>query len=115
MVDIQSATAALTTATPSSMAAASLVPVPATVTSVPQNLASLERSIQISAMPSGISAANEITLITALGNISINLTAQISATERQVFLQQLLAIIEAQKPITLSLQPGTPPTQAATR
>lgn len=70
-------------------------------------------SIQTNATPVSLSAANELTLITALGNITVTLAVQMSAVERQNLLQQLMNLIQAQKPLTLSLQAGSPPTQGA--
>jgi hypothetical protein len=112
MVDIP-----LAPPTPSSstMAASASAPgqtvVQVAVTNVPAALENLARSIQTNATPVLVSNANSLTLATALGSITVSLAQQLSGAEKQNLLQQLMAFVQVQRPLTLTLQPGSPPTQ----
>jgi hypothetical protein len=78
---------------------------------IPNTLQSLDHSIQISATPAQILDNGVLVLSTSLGRLSV-LLDQLSKDIPQKVLQQLLAIVDAQRPLTVTIQPGSPPTQA---
>lgn len=112
MVDIQLASPAPTSATsPATTAAAAMPAVAVAVTTVPAALQDLTRTIQTLATPATAPTGNTITLITALGDITVNFAQQLSTTEKQSLTQQLMNLVQTERPLTLTLQPGSPPTQ----
>ena len=114
MVTLQlaSMTPPSSTATPST-AASGLISVPITVTDIPAALENLTRMIQTQANPVAISESNTLTLATALGNITVTVSPQLSAAEKQSLTQQLFDLVQTQRPVTLTVQPGSPPTQGS--
>ncbi len=100
-------TAATTAGTPG------LVAVQVSVTNVPTELQNLTRTIQANATPLIVSDANNLTLATILGNITVALSQQLGVAEKQSLTQQLISLMQVQRSLTLTLQPGSPPTQGA--
>lgn len=112
MVDIPSATTALTSTVGAASPGTGLTAVQVAIQDISQALADLGRSIQTNATPVAYTGGNELTLMTALGSVTVNLAQQISVAERQILLQVLMNLSQAQKPLTLALPAGSPPTQA---
>ncbi len=112
MVNIQlasptppSSTAATTTV------ASNPIMVQVTVTDVPATLDNLLRAIQTNALPMGTLEGNNLQLSTALGNVTVALAQKLALTEKQSLTQQLINLMQTSRPLTLTLQPGSPPTQ----
>ena len=102
-----SSTAATTAASPG------LVAVQVSVTNVPAALGNLTRTIQAHATPLIVTDASNLTLATILGNITVALSQQLGVAEKQTLTQQLITMMQVQRSLTLTLQPGSPPTQGA--
>jgi len=116
MVDIQSTqpptAATLSSSTPAAPTSTTgLTPIQVTIANVSQALEDLTRAIQTGATPIAPPDGNSLTLATALGNITISLP-QLTASEQQTLIQQLTLFAQTQRPLTLAMQPGSPPTQA---
>lgn len=94
-------------------AQASVTPVPTTVASLPDKIESLLRQIQVTGTLAEAPdvTTGTITLMTILGKLSVVLPA-LTEKQQDKMLQQLAAMFQNQKPITVVVQPGTPPTQA---
>ncbi|MFA5040229.1 MAG: hypothetical protein WC464_01170 [Bdellovibrionales bacterium] len=97
------------TATPAS----EIVAVQVSVTTVPPSLKELARIIQTNATPVAIADANNLTFSTTLGSITVALSQQLGTAEKQNLTQQLISLLQAQRTVTLTLQPGSPPTHGA--
>ncbi len=98
---------------PAAATTPALTAIQVAVTDVSQALADLTRSIQTNATPVAVSDGGaNITLTTSLGNITVTLAQQLGAAEKQNLTQQLMNLVQTQKPLTLTIQPGSPPTQA---
>jgi hypothetical protein len=110
MADILSAVTASNSATGGSAPVLTVIQV--AIADLSQALASLNRSIQTSATVTAPPVGNTLTLSTALGDITVALPQQLNAAEQQSLLQQLAALAQAQRPLTIGLQAGSPPTQA---
>jgi hypothetical protein len=115
MVDIHSANSSAATGTsspPTTQASTpALTALQVVVVDISQALQNLTRTIQTGATPIALPNNNSLTLATALGNITITLP-QLAVAEQQALLSQLIGFIQTQRSLTLSLQPGSPPTQA---
>ncbi|MDR3450514.1 MAG: hypothetical protein P4M15_12360 [Alphaproteobacteria bacterium] len=114
-MDIPTATTpATTTATPA--AAPALTAIQVAIADLTQALENLTRSIQVNAVPADppltttAQGTTQLTLLTQSGDITVTLP-QLSATEQQTLLQTLQTLIQTQRPLTLTIQPGSPPTQ----
>jgi len=105
------------TPSPSTAATAAASPgiiaVQVAVTNVPLALQDLTRTIQANATPLIVADANNLTLATILGNITVALSQQLGVAEKQTLTQQLISLMQVQRSLTLTLQPGSPPTQGA--
>jgi hypothetical protein len=112
MVDVMPTPAALPSSTASIAPSTSgFTAVPITVSTVAQGLSDITHIIQTNAVVVATTSANAVTLSTSLGNITVLLAQQASVGERQNLTQQLLNLLQTQRPLTLTLQPGSPPTQ----
>jgi hypothetical protein len=98
-------------ATSSSGSAGSVTPIEASIGSAPEKVQQLTRPIQVSGLLTQPPTADQITLNTALGSLTIVLP-QLAQDQMQKIEQQLLALFQSQKPLTVMLQPGNPPSQA---
>ena len=106
MVDIQSATTNLASAASSSNTASTgLSAVQVAITDISQALADITHSIQTNATPIDYSGGSSLTLATALGNITVDLSQIASTAEQQNLAALLAALSDSQKSLTLSLQP----------
>ncbi|HEU0117980.1 MAG TPA: hypothetical protein VFR09_05045, partial [Alphaproteobacteria bacterium] len=119
MVDIPSTTTPPPQAQqtqPSQGQSATPTPVPATVTDLPDKIQQLLRQIQVPATVSDVSNdGSTITIESMIGDMTLNLQIDTSAKMQQVtqqLTQQLMNLIDTQKPVTVVVQPGSPPTQA---
>jgi hypothetical protein len=99
------------TASASSPLPAGMVAIQVSVVDLSQALQDITRAIQTSATALTVPMNGNLTLATALGNITVVLP-QLSIAEQQVLLDQLVTLVQTQKPLTLALQPGNPPSQA---
>ncbi|MFY9288569.1 MAG: hypothetical protein WAO98_08730 [Alphaproteobacteria bacterium] len=108
MVDIPS-TPAPTPITPP-VAVPTVTPVEGSVASLPDKIQQLLRQIQVSGTITKVDG-NEITLNSVIGKLTI-LLPQLVEIKQQQLTQQLIALLDTQKPITVVVQPGNPPTQA---
>jgi hypothetical protein len=84
--------------------------VPATTTNVPDKIQNLAQQIQVNATVTQVNNGT-VTVNTALGTLTLSIQQTASQTQQQVT-EQLLAALQSQKPITVVIQPGSPPTQA---
>lgn len=91
--------------------AGSVTPIEAGVGSAPDRIQQLTRQIQVSGLLTQPPSGDAITLNTALGTLTIVLP-QLAQEQMQKLDQQLLAMFQNQKPLTVVLQPGNPPAQA---
>ncbi len=105
-------TAALSTAAPTT-GTSGLTAVPIAVTTIPAALENLMRVIQTNATPVALSEGNTLTLATALGNITVTVSSQLGAAEKQSLTQELIDLVQTQRPVTLTVHPGSPPTQGS--
>ncbi len=91
--------------------ASSAITVQVTVTNVPAALENLMRMIQTNALPMGTIEGNNLQLSTAMGSLTVALAQNLAFAEKQTLTQQLINLSQAGRPLTLTLQPGAPPTQ----
>jgi len=89
----------------------------AAITAISTMLEDIQHSIQTNAVPTSLTPSGDLALTTSLGTLTINVaTQQLTQTEKQTLTQTLMDMIQAQKPLTLtvlpSTVPGQPPTQA---
>jgi hypothetical protein len=111
MPDIPSIPPALTAATAAaSSASPALTALQVKIADISQALQNLTHTVQLNATPTASPDSNMLTLSTAFGNVTVSLV-QVGVVEQQNLLQQLLNINTGQKQLTLSVQPGSPPTQ----
>ncbi|MDD4617155.1 MAG: hypothetical protein PHW76_08620 [Alphaproteobacteria bacterium] len=96
------------TAAPSVAGGATTVQV--SITTLPSALDELLRALQITATPVATSEST-LVLTTELGNVTVSIAQQLGPAEKQSLMQQLISFVRIQKPLTLTLQPGSPPTQ----
>lgn len=112
MVDIPPATSASSSSSSAPAApAGNVTAVEASVSALPEKIQQLLRQVQVSGTIAQPPDANSITLNTMLGNITLQLP-QLVNTQKQLLLQQLLNLFQSQRPITVVVTPGNPPTQA---
>ncbi len=111
MVDIPPTAAVAPPVPPPVAATNNVTPVEATVSNVPDKIQQLVRQIQVNATISQLPGDGTITLNSIIGSLTI-LLPQLVDAQQQKLLQQLLTFLQNQKPITLVIQPGNPPTQA---
>ncbi len=112
MVNIQFATPTPPSSnTAAAPMASNLVTVQVTVTNVPAALENLSRTIQTNALPMGTLEGNSLQLSTAMGSLTVTLAQNLAFLEKQNLTQQLINLSQAGRPLTLTLQPGSPPTQ----
>ena len=90
--------------------AAPVTPVEASVSSLPDKIAQLLRQIQVSGTIASPPDTGTLILATAVGEISLILP-QLAQDEQQKLLQILNAMFQSQKPLTVVVQPGDPPSQ----
>ncbi|MDR3425086.1 MAG: hypothetical protein P4M13_08480 [Alphaproteobacteria bacterium] len=91
--------------------ASGLSAVQVAITNVPSVLEDLNRIIQTNATVTATPSVAEVMLATVLGNVTVSFAQQLSVVEKQNLMQQLITLLQTQKPLTLTLQPGSPPTQ----
>jgi len=82
-----------------------------TVNSVPDKIQQLARQIEVSGMLAGAPAGNTITLNTLIGPLVLVLPQLVQAQQEKL-LQQLMGLFQNQRPLTVVMQPGNPPSQA---
>jgi hypothetical protein len=110
MADIQLASTPQI-ATTATAAATNIVAIQVAVANLSQALQDITHSIQTNATPIAPPTGNVLALITALGNVTVTLP-NLSASEQQNLIQQLTTLAQSQRPLTLALQPGSPPSSA---
>ncbi|HUY69365.1 MAG TPA: hypothetical protein VMV79_08700, partial [Alphaproteobacteria bacterium] len=112
MADIPPASAP-SSATPSAPAAPAggVTAVGAVVNSTPDKIQNLERQIQVSGLIAAAPDAGTVTVNTAIGPLTL-LLPHLAQAQQDKLLQQLLAMFQGQKPVTVLVEPGNPPAQA---
>ena len=78
----------------------------------PATLAVLTRQIELNALLASAPTSTTIDLATSAGSVVLALP-QLAALEQDKLQQQLLSIFESQKPVTVFIQAGNPPSQAS--
>jgi hypothetical protein len=114
MVDIKPTNAATPTGSisvSSNATVASVTPVNAIVANAPSQIQQLLRQIQLTGTLSAPPSATTITLSTALGDVTLSLP-QLTADMQQKIVQQLIALFQNQRSLSVILQPGNPLQQA---
>ncbi len=111
MVDVPITTAVTAAAVAPLTAVAVAPPVEAAVVSVPDKIQQLLQQIQVNATIAQMPADNTAILNSILGPITV-LLPQLATVEQQKLVQQLTTLLQNQRPLTLVVQPGNPPTQA---
>ena len=91
--------------------ASSVTPVPAVVASLPDIIQNLSRHIEVTGTIAQMPDTTALVLNTALGNLTLMLPKLVEAKQDQM-LQQLITIFQDHKPLTIAIQPGTPPNNA---
>src|SRR6201986_2851128 len=81
------------------------------VNSVPDKIAQLSRQIEVSGTLADMPANNSVTLNTVIGPLILMLP-QLAQAQQDKLLQQLVSLFQNQKPLTVVMQPGNPPSQA---
>ncbi len=81
------------------------------VTGLPAALENLTHTIQTNAVLTSITEVNSLSLTTVLGLVSVTFAQNFSAVEKSNLLQHLVSLMQSQRPLTLTVQPGSPPTQ----
>jgi hypothetical protein len=110
MPDIPPASA--TSASASAVApSANNIVIETTVNSVPDKIQALARQIEVSGTLAQPPAGNTITLNTMIGPINL-LLPQLAQIQQEKLLQQLNTLFQNQRPLTIVMQPGNPPSQA---
>lgn len=90
----------------------SITPVNVTLGNVPDKIQQLLRVLQLNATVAQLPEdGSTITLNTALGSLTLQLP-QLVGLDEQKLLQSLAAYVQNQRPLTILIQPGNPPTQA---
>lgn len=90
---------------------ANVAPVAVIPTAVPQQLLNLFRQMEVTGTIALPPDSQTVTLTTAQGNLTLTLPQQANAQQEKIQ-QQLIALFQTQRPVTVILQPGSPPTQA---
>ncbi|MDE2029439.1 MAG: hypothetical protein KGI97_02630 [Alphaproteobacteria bacterium] len=104
MADIQSATASILPSAASANASPNLSALTVAVQSLSQTLQDLTHAIQTNAIPNAMPQNGTLTLTTALGDITVTLP-KLAQDVQQNLLKQLMALVQAGRPLVLSLQP----------
>ena len=81
------------------------------VNNVPDKIAQLSRQIEVSGTLAELPAGNSVTLNTVIGPLTL-LLPQLAQAQQDKLLQQLITLFQNQRPLTVVLQPGNPPSQA---
>lgn len=92
-------------------ASAGVTPIEGSLNVVPEKIQQLTRQIQVGGTIAQTPDAGQVTINTVLGQLTVTLPA-LTQDQQQKLEQQLLALFQSQKPLTLVVQPGDPPTQA---
>jgi hypothetical protein len=92
-------------------AAGSVSVIETVVNNTPDKLQQLSRQIQVSGLLAAPPNNGSITLNTLIGPLTIMLP-QLAQTQQDKLTQQLVAMFEGQRPLTVMVEPGNPPTQA---
>jgi hypothetical protein len=109
MVNIPSATATPpSSANPS--ATPNLTPVAAAPASLPDRLQQILQQVQLTGTIAEPPNGATVTLNTVLGALTL-LLPQLTEEKQNQLLQQLMNLFQSQKPVTVTVQPGNPPTQ----
>ena len=82
-----------------------------TVNNVPDKIQALARQIEVTGTLAQSPAGNSVTLNTVIGPLTL-LLPQMAQAQQDKLLQQLITLFQNQKPLTVVLQPGNPPSQA---
>ncbi|MGE3622551.1 MAG: hypothetical protein AB7H77_01575 [Bdellovibrionales bacterium] len=82
-----------------------------TVNSAPDKIRQLARQIEVTGTLAQPPAGNTITLATLIGPLTL-LLPHLAHMQQEKLVQQLIQLFETQKPITVVVQPGNPPSQA---
>src|SRR5580704_16533939 len=90
---------------------AGVAPVETTVASLPDKIQQLLRQIQVSGTVAQPPEAGTFILNTAVGQLTL-LLPQLAQDEKLKLLQMLNPLFQNQRPVTVVVQPGGPPTQA---
>lgn len=85
--------------------------VPAIIQSLPDSFTDLSRAIQVNGVPVALSQEGGLTLQTAAGIFSLQILASPNAT-LSVLSDVLTSLSQNSKSLSLTVQPGSPPTQA---
>lgn len=88
-----------------------VAPIEATLTSVPDKIQQLIRQIQVNATVTQLPGDGTAILNSIIGPLTI-LLPQLADAQQQKLLQQLTNLVQTQRPLTVVVQPGDPPTQA---
>jgi len=81
------------------------------VNNVPDKIAQLARQIEVSGTLANLPAGGSVTLNTVIGPLVLMLP-QLAQAQQDKLLQQLITLFQNQRPLTVVLQPGNPPSQA---
>ncbi len=109
MADVTPASSSTSTAPAAS--AGAVAPVEAAVSGAPEKLQQLTRQIQVTGTVAQAPDASTVVIDTATGKWALLLPA-LAAEQKQKLIQQLTALFQSQKTLTILVQPGNPPTQA---
>ncbi|MDP9127701.1 MAG: hypothetical protein M3N08_05520 [Pseudomonadota bacterium] len=88
-----------------------LPPVAVSIQAAPDKILQLAHQIQVPGLIAGTPNAATVTVSTLVGNLTLLLPALVEAEQKKL-LEQLLGLFEAQKTLTVVVQPGNPPSQA---
>ncbi len=88
-----------------------VTPLETTLGNTPDKILQLAHQIQVSGAIMAPTDGSTVTLGTALGNLTIVLPI-LANEQQQKLIEQLTALFQNQKPLTVVVQPGDPPTQA---
>ena len=111
MVDIPPINPVASGASQSQGQAGNVVAVLTNISSASDKIQQIIRQIQVNATVTEIPGDGTVTLTSPLGSLTV-LLPQIVDADQQKLLQQLLNLNQTQKPVTIVVQPGNPPTQA---
>jgi hypothetical protein len=92
-------------------AAVPTAPIETAITSLPDKIQQLMRQIQVNATVTQLPGDGTAILNSVIGPLTIQLP-QLTDAQGQKLLQQLTNLIQTQRPLTVIVQPGSPPTQA---
>ncbi|MDX2028734.1 MAG: hypothetical protein SFW62_08875 [Alphaproteobacteria bacterium] len=88
-----------------------VTPVEAAITSVPDKILQLTRQIQVTGLIAQAPDSGEFVLNTVLGSLKILLPILTDVQQKKLE-SQLINLFQAQRPLTIVIQPGYPPTQS---